>query len=87
MSAERGILYQKLRDYRKAVRELSKATALETSNPQVRAQDGPHHCADLFQQTSEPVCACATDATVVCGPDCTSGHVLSRGVSREQYWT
>eukprot|EP00878_Enallax_costatus_P029471 GHUV01031958.1.p1 GENE.GHUV01031958.1~~GHUV01031958.1.p1 ORF type:complete len:414 (+),score=144.70 GHUV01031958.1:3-1244(+) len=32
--AERGMLYQKLRDYRRAVRELSKATALEANNPQ-----------------------------------------------------
>jgi hypothetical protein len=38
LCAERGMLYQKQRDYRKAVRELAKATELDPANAQVNSR-------------------------------------------------
>jgi hypothetical protein len=57
MRAERGMLYQKQRDYRRAVKELAKATELDAGNAQVRAMVGgveAHEASSLSHRHTLP---------------------------------
>jgi tetratricopeptide (TPR) repeat protein len=59
--AERGMLYQKLKDYRKAVKEFAKAAKADPKNPQV---------------WSELPCAVLLAAPIVLGFGTTVIHVV-----------